>query len=123
MVGGISAKRTSFAKAVGRPPNWINSTGVSIPAVLRGLNSRLRAIGIETDRAIGHALLAIPASAHDASQALHQRFQLDIYPLVLEYCSLDRSQVKSVLGSLVSDSGDFLDYEADSFKAGLEALV
>jgi hypothetical protein len=25
MVGGISAKRTSFAKAVGRPPNWINS--------------------------------------------------------------------------------------------------
>jgi len=127
-----TAMRRRFA-FVGFPPDpsvyesydgWLTEVaGVSLSSLLRSLNSRLRTIGVETDRAIGHSLLAIPASTSDAPRALHQRFQLDIYPLVLEYCSLDRGQVRSVLGNLVSESGDFLEYNPDSFKAGLETLV
>ncbi|MBB5880704.1 hypothetical protein GGR74_001852 [Xanthomonas arboricola] len=87
---------------------WISEvSGIHLGEVLAALNSRLAAAGVEPDRAVGHALLAISTGADEPEKELKDRFRFDIYPLIADYCFADRSRIAQVLGSLVSKDGKF----------------
>lgn len=85
---------------------WVHVVDdIDIERLMIGLNSRLSEAGVESDRAIGHALLAVSSSASKPLAELRDRIQYDIYPLVVDYCFSDRSRVSQVLGELVSADG------------------
>jgi hypothetical protein len=96
-------------------PSFFSSSGdyldvvgdVDVGSLLAGLNDRLKSEGIESDRAIGHALLRIPAETQTPVTALRKRFEYDIHPLVVEYCYTDRTRVARILGGLVDSDGRF----------------
>jgi len=89
-------------------PDWLSEIeGLHLSELLRGLNERLLAIGIEPDCAIGQALLRVDANTPDPFQHLRDRFEYDICPLVLEFCFLDRRRIATVLGGIVDSNGAF----------------
>jgi 5-methylcytosine-specific restriction protein B len=103
--------------------NVISSAdGVDLGALLAGLNRALRNEGIDIDRAIGHALLAIDAEVADPVQALRRRFEFDIHPLIVEYCYTDRARVARILGALVDDEGRFRSSSTMARQDFLQAL-
>jgi MoxR-like ATPase len=102
---------------------WLSSVeGVDLAAVLRGLNLALLEEGIESDRAVGHAMLGISSSVTDPLTALRRRFELDIVPLVTEYCMVDRRGAQRVLGALVDERGEPLSLPNDAFLQALRVL-
>lgn len=78
---------------------------IDIERLMIGLNTRLSEAGVESDRAIGHALLSVSSSSSNPLTELRDRIQYDIYPLVVDYCFSDRSRVTQVLGELVNPDG------------------
>lgn len=79
--------------------------GLPLSLLLAGLNQRLLAAGIPPDRAIGQALLAVRVDEPNPTASLLEKFELDIYPLVEEYCYFDRYRIKEILGDLVDQEG------------------
>lgn len=111
------------ATTFGRIPGWLDEVaGLSLGKLLLSLNERLVAEGIEDDRAIGHALLSIPSDSTDTVAALRRRFRFDIYPLIIEYCYMDRSRVRRILGDLVDGHGRLVDLGDAEFMAALKSL-
>jgi hypothetical protein len=102
---------------------WVGTLGgVSVGDVLKTLNRRLLQEGVEPDRAIGHALLAVPHDHSDPASALLGRFKYDVLPLIREYCYMDRTKLKRVLKSLVNDAGH-LPENNETFATALKAFV
>ena len=90
----------------GSIPSWASEVGrLSIGDLLVALNRRLDSIGVPPDRSIGHALLHVDAGASNPARALMDRLELDIFPLIEEYCYFDRGRIREVLGSLVDGAG------------------
>lgn len=87
-------------------PGWLETIGgIALSDLLVGLNQRLDSIGVPADRSLGHALIHVDDSATNPIASLLERLELDVFPLVEEYCYFDRTRVRDVLGSLVDDSG------------------
>ena len=106
-----------------RIPGWLDEIGgVSLGDLLLSLNERLVGEGIEDDRAIGHALLSVPTDSADAVGALRSRFRFDIHPLISEYCYMDRSRVRRILGDLVDERGRLTESSDAQFIASLKSL-
>lgn len=85
---------------------WANHVGdIDMEKLMIGLNTRLSEAGVESDRAIGHALLSVSNGTSNPLAELRDRIQYDIYPLVVDYCFSDRSRVEQVLGELVNADG------------------
>lgn len=107
--------------------HFISSAGgVDLGALLVGLNRLLRNEGVDIDRAIGHALLAIDIKVADPVRALRRRFEFDIHPLIVEYCYTDRARVARILGNLVDDEGRFrssLTLSSQDFIAALRVIA
>lgn len=100
--------------------------GVDLGAVLRGLNSRLAAAGVEPDRALGHSFLLVRKDAEAPLDILKRRFRHDIIPLVEEYCWSERPLIRQVLGNLVDATGleDAALFDDDEgFLSGLRAIA
>lgn len=105
-------------------PGWAASVaGIALRDVLTELNSRLAAEGIESDRSVGQALLAVDVAAPDQVLALRERFEFDIVPLISEYCYMDRGRMRRVLGSLVDESGNASLGNVAEFEARLKAWL
>ena len=84
--------------------------GVDVGSVLSEINSRLAGHGVEKDRQIGHAMLAVSAHATDPEQEFLDRLQYDVLPLVEEYLYSEPESVADVLPVLADarDRGDAL---------------
>jgi hypothetical protein len=95
---------------------------VDIEKLMIGLNLRLLDVGVESDRAIGHALLSVSSDSDTALLELRDRVQYDIYPLVLDYCFSDRSRVAQVLGDLVSVDGRLKTLDDVQFVTALRGI-
>jgi len=100
-------RRFSFIGCYPDPDVFASSTvwlpevgGVNLATLLVGLNDRLESQGVDRDRQIGHALLAVAASTPDPQQALLDRLQYDVLPLVEEYLYGDPTAVEAVLPGL-----------------------
>ncbi|WP_447586525.1 McrB family protein [Pseudoxanthomonas mexicana] len=97
--------------------------GVSLSDLLHAINRRLEKAGVEPDRAIGHALLAIPRESADPVAELKERFQFDIHPLVVDYCFADRTRVEQVLKPLVTAEGRFKVMDNSQFVNAIREIV
>jgi hypothetical protein len=107
-----------------RIPSWESVIeNIELGALLRSINSRLLAQDIEPDRAIGQAVLKIPAGSAEPLNELRKRVRFDVWPLVAEYCYIDRSKIRAVLGDLVDEAGNLLDLSDESFKEALVSLT
>jgi hypothetical protein len=126
------ALRRRFA-SVGLPPKpdifddsdgWLSTVkGVELRAILIKLNRRLLDQGVEPDRALGHALLKIDFDHPEPVNALRERFEFDIYPLVTEYCYMNRAAISEVLGGMVSELGDWVETTDEKFIECINALL
>lgn len=86
-------------------PDWAEAVdGVSLADLLSAVNERLREVGVERDRLVGHAVLAVP-SENARPEALLDRLRYDLVPLVEEYLFNDAERVAQVLPGLVSSDG------------------
>lgn len=100
----------------GKCPDWHeNVNGINIAKLMAAINARLIEAGVESDRAIGHALFAVGGKKEDALEELRERIRYDIYPLVEDYCFSDRSRVVDVLGPMVNADGRLADLTAEAF--------
>jgi len=100
---------------------WSSSVrGISMGRLMSIINARLVSEGVESDRAIGHALFAVSNDSSLALGELRDRIQYDIYPLVVDYCFSDRTRVAEVLAPLVSSDGRLLQLSDDQL---IEALT
>ncbi|WP_250489888.1 McrB family protein [Caballeronia sp. INML2] len=107
----------------GPSSGWANSIdGIRVASIMNEINARLLNVGVEPDRAIGHALFGVSESG-DPIKQLRERFQFDIHPLIVDYCFSDRSRVAEVLGPLVSSTGRMNDFDDTQFIAALRSLV
>src|SRR5690606_9845341 len=79
--------------------------GISLADLLSSINSRLEAEGVDPERSIGHALLSLRSGSANLLADLRLRFEVDIVPLIMEYCALDRTGASRVLGNIVDRSG------------------
>lgn len=108
----------------GKIAGWSTQVGgVEIAMVMNEINRRLLKVGVEPDRAIGHALFRVRDSGVDPVAELRSKFQFDIHPLVVDYCFSDRSRVSEVLGPLVSSDGRLLNLGNTEFLAELRSLL
>lgn len=111
-------------EALGPTHGWLSEIGgINLPNLLIELNKRLAAEGIDRERAIGHALLSVSETSGDPVAHLRRRFNVDIIPLVTEFCAFDRSGVRKVLGALVDTEGLPLPLEETAFLEALGQLV
>jgi 5-methylcytosine-specific restriction protein B len=78
-------------------------TGVDLAKLMESLNARLRKIGVERDRAVGHSHFLISRNGSVPIEELRSRLRHDIVPLIEEYCYANRPQMTSVLGAIISD--------------------
>lgn len=118
------ALRRRFA-AVGMPPkpeiisnnpSWFSEiAGIELSILLKELNDRLLSQGVEPDRALGHALLKVNKDHPEPLRALHEHMEFDIYPLISEYCFMNRSAISEVLGGLVNNTGDWIASDHQEF--------
>jgi len=105
-------------------PDWVSIVdGVKLADLLVRLNKSLLDHGVEPDRALGHALLKIDASHPSPLRALRERLEFDIYPLVSEYCYMNRAAIAVILGGLVSESGDWAELDDARFVAALKEII
>ena len=110
---------TIFSKV----PDWSSSVkGISIDRLMTTINSRLISVGVESDRAIGHALFSVTNESALAVDELRDRIRYDIYPLVVDYCFSDRTRVAEVLSPLVSSEGKLLQLDDNKFLAALMTI-
>lgn len=126
------ALRRRFA-SVGMPPkpetfalrdDWATSVdGIDLASLLVKLNQSLLDQGVEPDRALGHALLKIDAVHPDPVKALRERLEFDVYPLVSEYCYMNRAAIAEVLGRLVTNAGDWQEMDNAEFTTSLKSLL
>jgi AAA domain (dynein-related subfamily) len=79
--------------------------GVQLGDLLRGINRRLEAVGVGTDRALGQALLSVNSLSLDPIRELRERLNYDVFPLVEEYLYFDRKQMQDVLPGLIDSVG------------------
>lgn len=85
-------------------PEWAAEVdGVDLGLLLTTINQRLLSHGVEPDRLVGHAILAVPAPGSLAD--LSDRLRYDVIPLVEEYLFGDRARVAEVLPGLFSADG------------------
>jgi hypothetical protein len=106
-----------------RTERWASMVeDVNMGSLMSGLNSRLSEVGVESDRAIGHALLSISSASTAPLIELRDRIQYDIYPLVVDYCFSDRSRVGQVLGDLVNSNGRLQNLDDIQFLAALRGI-
>ena len=111
-------------KAFDAVPDWVSEIqGLQLGSLLDSLNARLSAIGVTEDRSIGQALLAVDATGSDAVNGLSERLELDVFPLVEEYCYFDRRRIKEVLGPLVDEDGRWKPPSQDVLIAALKVFV
>lgn len=104
--------------------SWVSEvSGVSLQSVLSELNSRLQDAGVESDRSIGHALLGIRKAHPDVDTALADRFRYDVFPLIQEYCYLDRAKVRRILKPLADELGRPAWLDTSSFLELLKSFV
>lgn len=110
----VAIRRRFAFERVGPRPKLLDHTpglvhevqGVYMSALLEALNTRLGQVGVYPERWLGHSFLWLEQrDIDDPVDALSRRLRLDIIPLVEEYCFADRSQMKQVLGRLVSADG------------------
>jgi len=117
----------SFAPDYGifaRIPSWEQTIdGIDLGRLLRSINLRLMAQDIEVDRAVGQAVLKIVVGSANPLSELRKRIRFDVWPLVSEYCYVDRSKIRAVLGDLVDESGMLLELTDDQFKQALTDLT
>lgn len=112
------------ADAYSTHEKWANEVGdISVGAILTALNKRLEAIGIEPDRALGHAMLGIPSDSPNPVLELADRFRFDVYPLVADYCFADRSRIEQVLSPLVGADGRLSASDPDQFISAWRAMA
>lgn len=104
---------------------WRDSVDdIGLGKLLTALNERLLAEGVEIDRAIGQALLAVARDAEDPLGGLRERLEYDVAPLVSEYSYLDRGRISRVLPGLVDDHGRFLTGLSDAdLLSAVRALI
>jgi len=103
---------------------WVPSVeGLNLAQLLRGLNAALSKEGVDPDRAIGHALLAIPSTATSPLKSLRRRMEVDVIPLVADYCALDRRGARRVLGDLVDERGVAAKLTDGALIASLQAIA
>lgn len=125
------ALRRRFA-SVGIPPkpeifaensSWLSSVeGIDLSLLLLGLNSRLRQQGVEPDRALGHALLEINSDHPEPVRALREHLEFDIFPLVSEYCYMNRAAISKILGELVTKTGDWAELDEEQLVSTVRSL-
>jgi 5-methylcytosine-specific restriction endonuclease McrBC GTP-binding regulatory subunit McrB len=85
-------------------PGWATDVeGVALGDLLAAINRRLLAVGVERDRLVGHAILAVPTGA--GLPDLTDRLRYDLVPLVEEYLFSDLDRVTEVLPGLVDSDG------------------
>lgn len=97
-------------------PDWLEEVeGINLGDFLKKINKKLRLIGIESDRAIGHALMKVEPHDSNPIKALRERLEFDILPLITEYCYMNRSMIKKVLGNIVDDEGELEKLTDDQF--------
>jgi 5-methylcytosine-specific restriction protein B len=105
-------------------PSWLKEIdGVSLPDLMTTINSRLAAIGVEPDRAIGHAILHISSSDSNPIGSLRDRLQYDVYPLIVDYCFTDRKKVHEILQPLVRADGTLGEISDVDFIQALKHIV
>lgn len=105
-----------------RTEKWAHTVAdISIERLMSSINSRLTEVGVESDRAIGHALFGVEDNT-SALAELRDRIQYDIYPLVMDYCFSDRTRVSQVLGDLVSSDGRLNSMDDSQFIAALRGI-
>jgi len=91
-----------------RIPDWLDSVlGVPLADILASINQRLTDRGVERERLVGHALLAIPANSPDPVRALEDRLRYDIVPLISEYLFEDLAGIGQVLRGIVDDNARY----------------
>jgi hypothetical protein len=92
---------------------------------MEAINRRLREVGVDRDRAIGHSHFLIPLTEAEPLDVLRDRIRYDVIPLVEEYCYADRSLLHKVFGDLVAEDGlvdeDLL--EDSDFAAAIRAIA
>ena len=126
------ALRRRFA-SVGLPPrpqtfndlsDWVsNVQGISLADLLVKLNKSLLDHGVEPDRAFGHALLKIDVAHPSPLKALRERLEFDIYPLISEYCYMNRAATAEILGDLVGESGEWAELDDTGFVDALKKIL
>lgn len=107
-----------------RVPSWASSiSGISLRNILETLNSRLEDIGIHHDRSVGQALISVSAASENPINQLKRRFDFDIIPLISEYCHMDYSRMKTVLGGLIDKRGRPSTRSDTEFETALRAWI
>ncbi len=101
-------------------PSWRDTIDdIEIGRLLTGLNDRLLEAGVEPDRAIGHSLLAVHVSEAAPLDRLRERITHDVYPIVCEYCFMDRTRISEILDGLVDPNGRLASLQDDEFRAAV----
>jgi len=110
----------AFASA----PDWLEEVGgIPLGAVLDGLNERLRREGIDADRSIGQALLAVQAGSAEPLAELESRFRFDVQPLIEEYCYAERARARRILGDYVDVTGRRARVTPEEFQRLIESIA
>ncbi|RUR36656.1 McrB family protein [Vreelandella populi] len=97
--------------------------GIRVGEILASLNRRLLDTGIEPDRALGHALLGLKSDSDDVKQQLIERLHYDVYPLVSEYCYMNREAIREILGEFVDEFGNFRNLDNEGLIEALKSLI
>ena len=85
--------------------DWAEAVdGVALADLLSAVNERLLEVGVERDRLVGHAVLAVPRDSA-TPEALLDRLRYDLIPLVEEYLFNDAERVAQVLPGLIRPDG------------------
>ncbi len=100
-----------------------NIEDVSLSTLLVAINKRLDNEGIDAERSVGHALLAVSNATSNPLRDLRRRFEVDLIPLISEYCALNRGSIKRILGGLVDEEGRALNLGNDEFLNNLRAIT
>ena len=96
--------------------------GINLGHLLTALNQRLTSEHVDTDRQLGHALLAMSPESASLEQ-LRYRFKFQIYPLVTEYCFDDRAAARRILGDLVTEEARWANLPDESLKVVLNDMT
>ena len=128
----VAIRRRFAFKSVGPSPGLLDRApglvreirGVRLSSLLRRINANLHEIGVGAERHIGHSYFwLVRDEVGDAAGALMERFEVDVIPLVEEYCFSDRSQMRRVLGELVDTRGRARVHDVAGFFGALEGLL
>jgi 5-methylcytosine-specific restriction protein B len=128
----VAIRRRFAFKSVGPSPALLDRApglvreirGVRLSSLLRRINANLHEIGVGAERHIGHSYFwLVRGEVGDAASALMERFEVDVIPLVEEYCFSDRGQMRRVLGEVVDTRGRPRVHDVEGFFGALEGLL